>query len=225
LETIGENIPVLSTAISCQPGLILWARATDRDLVQWAQAGEDAAFGELWKRYAAMMQRVAHRILKNREDAEDTAQDALMRAYRHIGNFDGRSSFSTWLTQITINSSLMVLRRRRTRNEVSLDADPDYTAWVYNQASSPEDDPETAFAERQMAGMLYSAIGQLPAKLRMAMWIRHANDLPIKEVAERTGITVAATKSRLNRASRSIELLLKRRMARVRAPQSQASAR
>jgi len=225
LETIGENLSVLSAGTSGQPGLISWAQAADKDLVQWAQAGEDAAFGELWRRYASMMQRVAYRILKNREDAEDTAQDSLMRAYRHIVNFDGRSSFSTWLTQITINSSLMVLRRRRTRNEVSLDADPDYTSWVYNQMASPEHDPETVFAEQQMAGMLYSAIDQLPAKLRLAMWIRHAKDLPVKEVAERTGTSVAATKSRLNRASRSIELLLKRRMARVRAPQNQASAK
>src|SRR5262245_44683801 len=82
-------------------------------LVEAARKGESAAFDVLCKRYLSQLIRATYRVTRNQEDAEDAAQDALLNAYVHLRHFDGRSSFSTWLTRIAINSALMILRKRR----------------------------------------------------------------------------------------------------------------
>ena len=98
--------------------------ATERNLVQAAKSGQSSAFATLCQRHAPQLLRATHRITRNREDSEDAVQDALLRAFVHLGDFDGRSSFATWLTRIAINSALMSLRKKRTWREIAL-AGPD----------------------------------------------------------------------------------------------------
>src|SRR5215467_8928879 len=90
------------------------AQATpENKLVEAAQNGHQSAFSILCERYGHQLLRTAHRITRSREDAEDAVQDALMRAFMHVKDFDGRSSFGTWITRIAINSALMILRKKR----------------------------------------------------------------------------------------------------------------
>src|SRR6201998_398189 len=89
------------------------ARLGEDRLVEAAKRGHSTAFGTLCERYSQQLFRAAHRITRNREDAEDAVQDTLLRGFVHLRDFDGRSSFATWLTRIAINSALMILRKKR----------------------------------------------------------------------------------------------------------------
>jgi RNA polymerase sigma-70 factor (ECF subfamily) len=93
-----------------------------KNLVAAARSGSSAAFAELREIYAPRVYRKLVTMTKNREDAEDALQDTFLRAYMALHTFEERSSFYTWVTRIAINSALMILRRRRTRSEVSFDS-------------------------------------------------------------------------------------------------------
>lgn len=88
-------------------------RLSEERLVEAAKLGQTTAFVTLCERCSERLSRAAHRITRSREDAEDAVQDALLLAFVYLGDFDSRSSFSTWLTRITINSALMILRKKR----------------------------------------------------------------------------------------------------------------
>src|SRR5713101_10117696 len=94
---------------------------SDQSLVEAAKLGHSTAFDTLSERYRQQLFRAAHRITRSREDAEDAVQDSLLRAFLHMTQFDGRSSFGTWLTRIAINSALMILRKKRTSVEIVTD--------------------------------------------------------------------------------------------------------
>src|ERR1700686_4746011 len=96
-------------------------RLDDKRLVGAAKCGQTVAFDVLCERLAPRVLRALFRITKNREDAEDALQDSFLSAFLHIGEFDGRSAFSTWLTRIAINSALMILRKKRGWSETAME--------------------------------------------------------------------------------------------------------
>src|SRR6202142_637146 len=98
-------------------------------LIAAAQAGHEWAFVELCTRNSKRVFNTIYGVTKNREDAEDALQDSMMRAFLHLKQFDGRSSFATWFTRIGINSALMILRRKRIRLETSIDATVEGETW------------------------------------------------------------------------------------------------
>src|ERR1700733_8992811 len=97
------------------------AELSDEMLAARAKSGNVDAFVELSKRHTSRVFQTAYRVTRNRQDAEDVLQEAFLNAFTHMKNFEGRSSFSTWLTRIAINSALMTLRRKRNCYEVSMD--------------------------------------------------------------------------------------------------------
>src|ERR1700755_1344350 len=100
-----------------------WSKTSDTTLVEFVKGGSHSAYSELVKRHSTLAFRVAYRITQNKQDAEDAMQDSLFRPFNRIGSCDGRSAFSTWLTRIAINTSLMILRNRRKYASTSLDDD------------------------------------------------------------------------------------------------------
>jgi len=173
--------------------------ATDEVLVAASKLRDHHAFVELWTRHSRTAFNVAYRITRNRDDAEDAIQDAWMKAYMHLDTFDGRAKFSTWLTRIAINSSLMILRRKRGRSESSMeikDGDTGQHWEVADQTKSVEE----LYARHERVEHLERAICRLHPTLRNVVEIRQSNDRSVKEVAEFAGLSVAATKSRLSRA-------------------------
>ena len=106
---------------------VLAPAASDEVLVEMAKLRDHPAFAELWNRHSNTAFKAAYRVTRNRDDAEDAIQDAWMKAYAHLNTFDGREKFSTWLTRIAINSSLMILRRKRARPETSMEIADDDT--------------------------------------------------------------------------------------------------
>src|ERR1700756_213889 len=100
-----------------------FAASNDLDLVHASKKGDVAAFEQLVKRYGRRLLRISQTVTRNREDSEDAVQEALLKAFQNLGEFREDSQFSTWLIRITVNQSLMKLRKQRARKEVSLDED------------------------------------------------------------------------------------------------------
>jgi RNA polymerase sigma-70 factor, ECF subfamily len=177
---------------------------SDALLVTRAQNGEQLAYGELCRRHREMVFRTVLRITHNRDDAEEITQDSWMRAFTHIGTFDGRSAFSTWVTRIAINYALTMLRRRRTRRELSLDdpVDPDNRRVI--EVLEPSRNPEERCLETERVRLVRQAIKRLPSKLRMAIELRQSQNCSVNELAMLVGVSVSTMKSRLVRARRKL---------------------
>jgi RNA polymerase sigma-70 factor (ECF subfamily) len=177
--------------------------ATDEVLVAAAKSGDHLAFVELWTRHSNSAFKIAYRIMGNRDDAEDAIQDAWMNAYVHLITFDGRAKFSTWLTRIAINSTLMTLRRRRTLRETSIEI-TDGDTWQHWDIADPANNVEELYARHESVERLRRAIRCLKPPLRSVVEFYQANDSSLKEVSEFAGISVAAAKSRLSRAKKTL---------------------
>jgi RNA polymerase sigma-70 factor (ECF subfamily) len=179
------------------------AAATDEVLVGAAKLGDRPAFAELWERHSNTAFKVAYRVTKNRDDAEDVIQDAWMKAYVHLTTFDGRAKFSTWLTRIVINSGLMTLRRKRSHPETSMEI-TDGKTWQQWEIADQTKDVEELYARHERIERLKRAICRLQPTLRNVVEIHQSNDRSVKEIADLAGLSVAATKSRLLRARRAL---------------------
>jgi RNA polymerase sigma factor (sigma-70 family) len=170
----------------------------ERSLVRAAKCGQSVAFDVLCERLAPRIQRSLYRITKNREDAEDALQDSFLSAFVHIGEFDGRSAFSTWLTRIAINSALMILRKKRNSQEISLDGTTDSSenpvTW---EMPDHAPNPEKRYAQRERENILRSAIGNLRPAIRKVIQLQQLQEHSMKETAAIIGISVPAAKARL----------------------------
>jgi RNA polymerase sigma-70 factor (ECF subfamily) len=187
-------------------------KVSEAVLVSTAKSGDADAFVELSKRYYGRVFHETFRITKNFQDAEDAVQDSLLRAFRHLNNFEERSSFSTWLTRIAINSSLMILRKKRGCIEVSIDGsdgtdDPSVTYGPWEIHSLVED-PESSYVRREREALLRDAIRRLPPRCREVVELSQAREYSAREIADALGISVGAVKSRLSRARLSLRAKL-----------------
>ncbi len=159
----------------------------------------------LSKRHADRVFQATYRVTRNRQDAEDALQDAFLNAFTHMKTFDGRSSFSTWLTRIAINSALMILRKKRNRHEVPIDGGDgsmgNFATW---EPRSPMEDPESHYVRGERHKLLRKAVHELPRLYREVIQLRQAKERSVGEIAQSLGITVPAVKSRVSRAKRAL---------------------
>src|ERR671923_2947956 len=170
-------------------------------LVRAAKGGDMGAFEQLVKRYDRNIFRIAQHITQNREDAEDVVQDAFLKSFQNLEQFQEQSKFYTWLVRIAVNEALMKLRRRRTAKTVSLDEDVqteddsvprDVADWAPN--------PEQLYDQGELKDILQRTIQGLPASFRTVFVLRDVEGLSTEETAEALGLSVPAVKSRLLRA-------------------------
>ena len=176
----------------------------DDALVLAAQTGDEGAFTELWIRHSEMVLRVLMRVTKNREDAEDALQEAFLKAFAHLGTFESRAKFSTWLIRIAVNSGLMILRRQRSRPTVSIDSQFDGETWKQWDVEDRTLDIEGSYLRAERAGFIESAMNRLRPSLSDVIRHQLLNGCSVAETAERQGLTVGATKSRLVRARNAL---------------------
>ena len=179
---------------SCQHGVGATTTA-DLHVVYKAIAGDPIAQEQLFKMHAATLYRRAFAILRNKEDAEDALQDGWFRAYSNIRSFEGRSSFSTWLTQIVINSALMILRRNRNRREVSTDEAGEIS--FIHQIPDHSRNPEETFLEGERKTILNDTIRSLRPRIRMMVELGPLQGRSPNDAAHRLGISPQAAKGRL----------------------------
>lgn len=177
----------------------------DSCLLMGLQAGSDAAFAELNRKYANSLYRKILSITKNHEDAEDVLQETLLRAFLAIDSFEGRSKLRTWLTRIAINLSLMTLRRRRVRCEASSESLSHFEdLGTEIVARDPKPNPEEFCLQRERRHRAAKAITTLKSPLRTVMEIQLSQDCSLAQIARSLDVSVAAVKARLHRARRHL---------------------
>jgi len=160
-----------------------------------AGSGETGALDTRYRAYAQKLFCTVRPITRNHEDAEDAVQDAFLRAFLHLQSFDGRSTFSTWLTRIGINSALMILRKRRNSHEVMPTKDSENeSSW---EATDSTPNPEQEYAEQERLRLLRGAIAGLRPSIRRALEIHALQGRSVEEMASEIGISVCAAKGRL----------------------------
>ena len=170
---------------------------TDECLLEVAKRGESAAFGALCERYSKQLLRAANRVTRNHEDAEDALQTALLNAFVHLTDFDGRSGFSTWLTRIVINSALMILRKRRSAVEAQERTDDLEIKGQAHRMLDLAPNPEHHYARSEEERILNKAIQRLRPSLRKVVRVQQLQECSLRQTAEVVGISVGAAKSRL----------------------------
>lgn len=160
-------------------------------------------------RYSPVLFRVALRRLGNVEDAEDAVQDALLSAHKHIGQFEGRSQLSTWLTRIVTNVALMKLRRHSRYETLSLDQDRENDgAALAHELIDARPNPETMCAQAEMDETLRRALLRLSPTQRSAIQLCELDGFSTREAANALGISKNTLKSRISRARATLTLLL-----------------
>jgi len=170
-------------------------------LVQAAKAGDVSAFEQLVRRYDRNIFRIAQHITQNREDAEDVVQDAFLKAFENLEQFQGNSKFYTWLVRIAVNESLMKLRRRRTDRTVSLDEDIETEEdSMPREVADWSPNPEQLYNQGELNEILGKTINGLPASFRTVFVLRDVEGLSTEETAEALDLSIPAVKSRLLRA-------------------------
>ena len=170
-------------------------------LVAQAQTGGEEAFTELVNRYEGNIYRLARHITQNPEDAEDVLQETFLKAYEHLGDFQGNSKFYTWLVRIAVNQALMKLRKRKTDASVSLD-DPYDTGEesLVREIAVWEPNPEQTYSQEEIRAILEKAVDSLPPTFRAVFALRDIEELSTEETAAALNLSIPAVKSRLLRA-------------------------
>jgi RNA polymerase sigma-70 factor, ECF subfamily len=173
----------------------------DLDLVHASKNGDVTAFEQLVKRYDRKLLRIAQSITHNREDSQDAVQEAFWKAYQNLSAFREDSKFSTWLFRITVNQSLMKLRKQRATREASLADDfqaegdilpKEVTDWAPN--------PEQLYWASELRDILIKCLEELSPILRMVFVLRDIEGLTIDQTAEVLDVSHTAVKARLWRA-------------------------
>lgn len=174
---------------------------SDDELVRLAQAGGNDEFAELTQRYRPACLKMARSILRNTADAEDEVQNALWKAFQHIRQFQHDARFSTWLMRIVVNQCLMRLRGARRSRLCSIDAEePGSHQAAARTLPASTATPEEELGREQVRRTVAAEIRRIPPLLRNVVLLRDVRRLPMPDVAEQLGISVAAAKSRLLRA-------------------------
>ena len=170
-------------------------------LVHAAKAGDVSAFESLVKKYDRNVFRIANHITHNREDAEDVVQDAFLKAYENLEQFQGQSKFYTWLVRIAVNEALMKLRKRRPERTVSLDEDVKTEEdSLPREVADWSPNPEQQYSQAELKDILTRTIQGLPQGFRTVFVLRDVEGLSTEETAEALDLSIPAVKSRLLRA-------------------------
>lgn len=165
----------------------------DNDLVARSRTGDQRAFGALIDRYKARIYHTTLRILGNREDAEEAAQDTFVRAYRGLEHFREDSTFSTWIYRICVNTCLNLLESRKRFKAQDIDSTP-IEELPYIES------PESHFGEEDLQSRVFSSMKNLPEKYRTVLVLYHMQHLAYQEIAEIMQMPLGSVKTHLFRA-------------------------
>jgi RNA polymerase sigma-70 factor (ECF subfamily) len=179
--------------------LVQTSEDADAELVSEAQCGKLEAFEELVRRHTQLIYRALIAILGDAEDAQDAMQDTLLSAFKHIGGFEGRSKFSTWLVTIARNAALQRLRSRRKTESLDQSDSEDDRNFRPRQIAAWQENPEQNHSKEEVRGLVEKGLLQLPAKYRVIVMLRDIEQLSTDEVARQLGLSVPAVKTRLLR--------------------------
>jgi RNA polymerase sigma-70 factor, ECF subfamily len=187
------------------------ASTREQDLILSVQRGQHELFYELVRPYERRVYAAALAILRNDHDAEDAAQEAMLKAFTNIRQFRSEARFSTWLIQITVNQALMRRRRERTVVMEGIDgrrSGEEESEYAPREFADWREIPSEALERKEVRQRLAEALCTLDRKYREVFVLRDMEHLNIQETAEALGITVASVKTRLLRARLMLRDLL-----------------
>ncbi len=175
--------------------------AADAECIAQVRAGHPGAFDRLVQAYSARIYTHLYRLVRNREEAEDLTQEAFIRAYRFLHQYDGRRPFRNWLYTIASNVGLNALRSRQRRGRYeSNDASDEHAAALAPSAESPLRDA----VRQELRDRLLGAVESLPAQAAMLMHLFYFEGLSVQEAAEILGMSEANAKVTLHRARKRL---------------------
>lgn len=172
---------------------------SDEEIVPLVLAGETALFEVLMRRHNERLYRAARAILRDDREAEDVVQDAYVRAYTHLAQFDGRARFATWLTKIAVHEAIARARRRGRFEPLSDDAG------TTPMPATPLPDPERQAFGREIGTLIESAVDNLGDGYREVFMLRQVQGLSTAETAEVLGISEDVVKTRFSRARHALQ--------------------
>jgi RNA polymerase sigma-70 factor, ECF subfamily len=163
---------------------------------------DDAMFAELIGPSRERVYRLALRITRNTEDAEDVQQETLLKVHRKLGQFEGRSRLTTWISRIAINEALMCLRKRRSAFYLPLEEtlQPAEESAASEDFQSPIEGPEAAYSRKELRELLKQAMERLRPAYRVVFLLRAVEQLSTGETAKLLQISASAVKARMRRA-------------------------
>ena len=205
----GQTPHMLAYVVKGSP-IEITADTPDIFLVAAAKDGDHQAYAELCRRHSKQIFRRVLRITSDVADAEDTLQETLLKAYVHIGRFEGRSAFSSWLTRIAINSALMLSRKKRSHYVYSLEGGVDGEDFKLPEPTETAHNPEEACILNALENECIRAIRYLPPTLRVVVQFRYRENASLAQIAKMLGISESAVKSRLLRARLKIRARLEK---------------
>jgi RNA polymerase sigma-70 factor (ECF subfamily) len=183
----------------------------DRELVRQCLRGSEAAFGRLVQRYAASVTNLALRVVRDRDDADDVAQETFIKAHGALRRYDPTYPFRVWLFRIAYNAAIDHVRRRRP-GMVSTSAPRriggEDVEWELVDETTAG--PHEAALVRDRRAALDRAIEELPPALRAAIVLRHVEDLSYEEIAATLGVPLGTVKIRIHRGREALARILRR---------------
>jgi RNA polymerase sigma-70 factor, ECF subfamily len=185
---------------SMNEGFSFTASGEEQRLLACARAGDSEAFEKLVKPHWGALLRVTQRILRNREDAEDAVQTALLHAWCRLDAFQGRSRFSSWLIRIAINVAFMRLRANRRKDEVSFEDLALVGTEVGFHVVESRPNPEQELSAKEVLSLVESALGRLKPRHLEVFEMSVAQEMTGIEAARILNVSVTTVKSRLYRA-------------------------
>ena len=195
MPTLARKVDRRAPAV---PPVHILAGEDEPALVAAAKDGDAQAFEILVARHQRRILAVARRWTGVRQDAEDIMQQSFQKAFFHLHQFEGRSSFSTWLTRVAINEAQMLQRKSGAGREVSIDdLNENAETVIPMEIPDPAPDPETTCSQQEWKRMLSSAMHGLPHKTRRAIELRELDERSTEETARIMGISVGAVKARI----------------------------
>jgi RNA polymerase sigma-70 factor (ECF subfamily) len=188
----------------------------DPSLVALARQRDGAAFRLIMQRHNRRLYRVARSILGDDSEAEDTVQEAYVRAFAHLGEFRGDARLSTWLTRIVINEALGRQRQRRPTvdlKDIDRINDQGEARVIVLPVARQDGDPEAAAARAEVRRLLERAVDGLPEPFRVVFVLRDIEEMSVEETAAQLGLRPETIKTRLHRARRLLRQSLDRTLA------------
>ena len=188
------------------------ATATDQEVVVLAKAGRDAAYRELVRRYERPVFSLVYRMVRDRELAEDLAQETFVKALNAIESYRPEFKFSSWIFKIANNAAIDHLRRRQL-DTLSLDGSPnaetaDAVEATALQVSDRAETPLEELEARELGGAIEVAVGRLRPEYRACILLRHVEGRPYEEIAEMLSLPLGTVKTYIHRARNELRLAL-----------------
>lgn len=183
---------------------------TDEQAVSRVLAGETCLYELLMRRYNQRLFRIARSVMKDEAEAEDVVQDAWVRAYEHLDQFAGRSSFATWVTKIAYYEALS--RARKKKRTVSIYTSNGENMHEPEYVDEKTRDPEQLAMDRELRNAMESAVDQLPETYRSVFILREVERLSTADTAECLNLSEEAVKTRLHRSRATLRRILRARI-------------